>query len=98
VLVSAAYDPARNVTVVRGDLENRATEVYASATLSPGGYPQAERLVASVYSVAAGQNEIVIEGDLRGLWITATAAQRFPIDLGWEVFDTSEVSNAVLVH
>lgn len=79
VLFSAAYDPARRVTIVRGRIDSvasaqvRTIEVYASARLSVWGTPQAEQPVAT-WQVLNGHEEfeIAVPFDLRGKWVTAT--------------------------
>jgi uncharacterized repeat protein (TIGR01451 family) len=79
VLFSATYDPVQNATIVRGriDSENfgttRTIEVYASARRSVWAEPQAEQSVATATIATSHQDfEIVVPGDLRGKWITAT--------------------------
>jgi uncharacterized repeat protein (TIGR01451 family) len=79
VLFGATYDPVQNATIVRGriDSENfgttRSIEIYASARLSVWAEPQAERSVALATVVTSHQDfELVVPGDLRGKWITAT--------------------------
>jgi uncharacterized repeat protein (TIGR01451 family) len=81
VLFSAAYDPVRNATIVRGRIDSdyfvapaRYLEVYASARLSVWSTPQAEQSVADLISIPNRHQdfEIAVPGDLRGKWITAT--------------------------
>ena len=88
-------------------------EVYASLRLSGWSTPQAERSMA-ISPVATGHQdfEIVVPGDLRGMWITATynvthffgLARGNPRGPGAETHrelfpgDTSELSNAVTVQ
>jgi uncharacterized repeat protein (TIGR01451 family) len=126
VLFGAAYDPVRNATIVRGRIDSEAyatgdstpgsgrkIEVYASLRLSGWGEPQAERSMA-ISSIPSGHQdfEIVVPGDLRGLWITATHSASYfvgflrdhPRGLSSETHresspgDTSELSNAVTVQ
>jgi uncharacterized repeat protein (TIGR01451 family) len=81
-LISAIYDPVRNVTVIRGRLDSNAAqpvspqfiiELYASSRLSIWAYPQAETLLRQE-SLGTGHEEfeMTVPGDLRGKWITAT--------------------------
>jgi uncharacterized repeat protein (TIGR01451 family) len=79
VLFSAAYDPARNATIVRGRIDSetaahsRDIELFASSRLSVWATPQAERWVATESLLYGHQDfEIVVPEDLRGKWITAT--------------------------
>ena len=126
VLFSATYDAAHNATIVRGRIDSEAygsggptgesgrnIEVYASLRLSGWSAPQAEQSMA-IGSIASGHQdfEIVVPGDLRGMWITAThyvthflglvkGNPRGPsAETHREAFpgDTSELSNAVAVH
>jgi hypothetical protein len=91
----------------------RYLEVYASARLSVWGTSQAEQSVALADVPTGHQDfEVIVPGDLRNKWITAThhAAQHFgalrsnPRSIGAESHrggqpaDTSELSNAVMVH
>ena len=102
VLLSASYDSALGKTVVR--LRNESSypyasprlDLYASDGLSSAGYPQAEHAVATT-NAAPGESLALIDGDYRGKWITATFTREYPIDLGFSIYDTSEISNAVPV-
>lgn len=128
VLTSASYDPVRHATIVRGHIDSKAQghggafgepgrtiEVYASLRLSGWSAPQAEQsmAIASLDSLSGHQDfEVVVPGDLRGMWITATHnVMHFigflrgnPKGPGAESHrealpgDTSELSNAVTVH
>ncbi|MDP9192008.1 MAG: hypothetical protein M3P06_09955 [Acidobacteriota bacterium] len=126
VLFGATYDAAHNTTVVRGRIDSEAhgnggptsgsgrnIEVYASLRLSGWSTPQAERSMA-IASIDSGHQdfEIVVPGDLRGMWITAThsvthflgLARGNPRGPGTETHrelfpgDTSELSNPVTVQ
>lgn len=119
VLFSAEYDAAQNATIVRGRIDNEMfghshnIEVFASARLSVWGQPQAEQSL-QIASIGSGHTDLnmVIPGDLRGKWITATynVSRHFGFvrtnarDIGTESHragqpgDTSELSNAVMVH
>ena len=126
VLFSASYDPAGDVTIVRGRIDSeafasiglgggtgRTLEIYASLRLSKWFAPQAERSVA-IASIASGHQdfEIVVPGDFRGMWITATYSVSHFLGLargnprgpsaenhrGLGPADTSELSNAITVH
>ena len=101
-IVAVAWDPIRSATIVRvrasEETDGDRIELYASRTLSPGGFAQAEERVAIIAAARAGESEVVIPLDLRGRWITA-AATRFVIqDFTWVPGDTSELSNAIEVH
>jgi uncharacterized repeat protein (TIGR01451 family) len=80
VLFDAIYDVSRGATIVRGRIDSvlqstsRHLEVYASSRLSVWGTPQAEQSLASLLFIQAGQSdfELVVPGDHRGKWITAT--------------------------
>jgi len=103
VLLSASYDSALGKTVVR--LRNESSypygsprlDLYVSDGLSSAGHPQAEHEVATT-TAAPGETLAVIDGDYRGKWITATFTREYPIDLGFSIDDTSEISNAVRVE
>jgi uncharacterized repeat protein (TIGR01451 family) len=126
VLFGATYDAARHATIVRGRIDSEAhadggptgasgrnIEIYASLRLSGWAEPQAERSMA-ISPIPSGHQdfEVVVPGDLRGMWITAThnathflgLARRNPAgpssETHRELFpgDTSELSNAVSVH
>jgi uncharacterized repeat protein (TIGR01451 family) len=117
VLFSATYDAAQNATIVRGRIDSevfahrRYLEIYASARLSVWATPQAEQSVA-IAEVQTGHQdfEVVVPGDLRGKWITATHNAAYFLQLrsprgigmeshrGGQPTDTSELSNAVVVH
>jgi Domain of unknown function DUF11/Right handed beta helix region len=119
VLFGATYDAARNVTIVRGRIDSEAggdhrnIEVYASLHLSGWAAPQAEHSVV-ISSILAGHQdfEIVVPGDFRGMWITATYNVTHFLGLARgnpggpsaethrQLFpgDTSELSNAVTVQ
>ena len=119
VLFSATFDPVRNVTIVRGRIDSNHVahtnfiEVYASSALSRWGTPQAEQLAGAGQLLSAHMDfEIVVPGDLRGKWITATYnAVRFdgfvrpdPRGIVSQTHrqshpgDTSELSNALPVQ
>lgn len=83
VLFSAAYDATRDATIVRGRIDSdanidttsfRFVEVYASSRLSVWSTPQAEQAVAVQVHLQSGHQdfEVVVRGDHRGKWITAT--------------------------
>lgn len=79
VLFSAAYDPGRKATIVRGRIDSeahaqfRSIEVYASSRLSVWGTSQAEQSVERWLLLGGHENfEIAVPFDLRGKWITAT--------------------------
>jgi hypothetical protein len=79
VLFSAVYDPARDATVIRGDVEfayssGASIQLYASSSLSRAGYPEAEQSIGNVQHRPGGF-EAVVPGDLRGKWITATGSR-----------------------
>ena len=106
VLFGATYDPVQNATIVRGRIDSdtvaqsRAIEVYASARLSVWSTPQAEQSVM-IAPIASGSQdlELVVPGDLRGKWITATynvvsATTGNPRDPR----DSSELSNAIVAR
>jgi hypothetical protein len=114
VLTSATYDPARNVTIVRGTTNvpgafGAFVDLYASSSLSRWGYPEAERWLKIVYN---GRDfEAVIEEDLRGKWITATGTRvidvlflrdgsspRTNVLPRYQANDTSELSDAIRVE
>jgi hypothetical protein len=108
VLISAQYDPATNKTRVRGRLDSDTIfglsaftlDVYASASLSSAGQAEAEQWLAALALPANGGHtdfEMELEGDLRGRYITATNT-RVHIVVEDHVFDTSEISNAVVAH
>jgi hypothetical protein len=120
VLFSARYDPARGKTVVRGHVQTRnligsATDidVYASRSLSDVGQAQAEQWVG-VQRLPGGDVDtdvtIELDGDLRGLFITATATRTHitgfakPPDVASDshlfsiMVDTSELSNVVVAQ
>ena len=75
VLLSATYDPAANQTVVRVLAPTPAGKIdlYASASLSTRGYPEAERWLRWEWARPT-QFDMRVDGDLRGQWITATAS------------------------
>jgi parallel beta-helix repeat protein len=117
VLFWAIYDPARNATVVRGRFDADSPpffarydlELYASSALSRTEQPQAEQpLTERQLAGPRDSFEVVLPGDLRGKWITATATlvrvpyfSRGPRTNAHDVLalpaDTSELSNAVFV-
>jgi parallel beta-helix repeat protein len=120
VLFSAAYDAGRNATIVRGHIDSdaaasfRFVDVYASSRLSVWSTPQAEQMVATQVHLPSGHQdfEVVVPGDHRGKWITATfnaaratgfvRAPRGGIStqnhlLGLPT-NTSELSNAVMAR
>ena len=114
-LLSAKYDPARNATVIRlrfrpADQQRYAgmrVDLYASHSLSVFGYPQAERPIAEVYRTDL---DVVVPGDLRGQWITATGTRmvdmiflrddsvRANATPRYTAYDTSELSDAIQVQ
>ena len=113
-VLSATYDAARDATVVRVRFEPNVRgfcsrlDLYASDSLSVYGYPEAERPVAE--SFRTGEFELVVPGDLRGQWITATgtptvyviflrdASVRADATYRYSAYDTSELSDAVQVN
>jgi parallel beta-helix repeat protein len=119
VILSARYDPVQDATIVRGRLDSNVVhglfttsyviDVYASSRLSVWGYPQAETFLQEVALFNGHEDfEIVVPGDLRGRWITATntafhfvgyargpGTESHRSDLPG---DTSELSNAVMVE
>jgi hypothetical protein len=126
VLFSASYDSVQNTTTVRGRIDSeafgnggptggsgRSIELYASLRLSGWSMPQAERSVA-IAAIPSGHQdfEIVVPGDLRGMWLTATHTVSHFLGLvrdnprgpstenhrGLGPGDTSELSNAVTVQ
>lgn len=76
VLLSANYDPWNNQTIIRGVAETTSGftfDFYASDSRDARGGPQAERYLRSAFLGAARPNfEVIVLGDLRGQWITAT--------------------------
>lgn len=116
VLYWAIYDPAKNATVVRGRFDAQDPpffarydlELYASSSLSGNDQPQAEEpLLERQLAGPHDTFEVVVPGDLRGKWITATGTivripyfSRGPRPNAHETAapaDTSELSNAVFV-
>jgi len=115
VLFSASYDPAREATIVRGRLDSDGggwfrIDVYASSGLSRWWYPEGEEMVKSLALDGRGHSdfEIVVPGDLRGKFITATNNRTRVV--GWAKppleqshlssipTDTSEFSDAIEVR
>jgi parallel beta-helix repeat protein len=109
VLFWAMYDPVRNATVVRGQYQAEdppffaryVLELFASSSLSRNDLPQAEQpLIERDLAGPRDSFEVVLPGDLRGKWITATVTlMRIPYfshDIA-AAGATSEVSNAVTV-
>jgi Right handed beta helix region/Domain of unknown function DUF11 len=115
-LLSAKYDPARDATVIRvrfrpADQQQYASmrvELYASHSLSVLGYPEAERLIAEVHRTDL---DLVVPGDLRGQWITATGTRMVDMIFlrddsvraaaaspRYTAYDTSELSDAIRVE
>jgi uncharacterized repeat protein (TIGR01451 family) len=120
VLFSAQYDPATGKTIVRGHLDSQARpravteiDVYASRFLSDAGQASAEAWVG-VHQFPGGTVEsdftIEVDGDLRGLYLTAATTRRHtvgfakPPDVASDSHlsaipsDTSELSNVVVVQ
>jgi uncharacterized repeat protein (TIGR01451 family) len=120
VLLSAQYDSSRGKTIVRGHLDSQhrssATieiDVYASRFLSDAGQSSAEAWVG-VRQFPGGAVEsdftIEVDGDLRGLYLTAATTRRHivglvkPPDVSSDSHlfaipsDTSELSNVVVVQ
>jgi parallel beta-helix repeat protein len=113
-LLSATYDVATNSTTVRGRLDSMMRsgvfiDVYASSGLSRWGYPEGETHIATKQLLNSRTDfEIVVPGDLRGKYITATNTRAQIV--GWAKppeeqshqssvpRDTSELSNAVVVR
>lgn len=118
VLFSATYDGSQDATIVRGRIDSemyantRNVEVYASSRLSVWATPQAEQWVATAQLLSGHEGfEIVVPGDLRGKWMTATynglryvSFIRNPRRIGTQTHralhptDTSELSNAVMAR
>jgi len=112
-LLSATYDAARGATVVRVRFEptvrglGSRLDLYASDSLSVFGYPEAERPIAETFRT--GEFELVVPGDLRGQWITATGTPTVDIIFlrdenvpasatnRYTAYDTSELSDAIRV-
>lgn len=114
-LLSATYDAARGATVIRVRFNpavrglGSRLDVYASDSLSVFGYPEADRPIADTFRT--GDVELVVPGDLRGQWITATGTPT--VDLLFlrddsmpaanatyrsAAYDTSELSDAIRVE
>lgn len=112
----ARYDAAKDVTVVRGRVAHSIVyspviDVYASASLSTRGFPEAEKLVKQFHGIT-GSFEVALPGDLRGKWITVTG--RHLVDMlflrdetsavgtnsewRYTAIETTEISNAVPVE
>ena len=70
VIHSATYDAATNTTVIRVSATGGNVDFYASPSLSRYGYPESEIYLASAFR--SGTFEQRVDGDLRGMWITAT--------------------------
>ena len=114
VLFSATYDSGTNATTVRGRLDSvmlsgTYIDLYASSGLSRWGYPEGETHVGAKQLLNSRADfEIVVPGDLRGKYITATNTRAQIV--GWakppqthshetsRPRDTSEFSNAVVVQ
>ncbi len=117
ILFSATYDATQNATIIRGRIDSemfanrRYMEIYASSRLSVWATPQAEQSVA-IAEVSNGHQdfEVVVPGDLRAKWITATHNAAIFLQLrtprgigvqshrGGHPTDTSELSNAVMTQ
>lgn len=111
-LLSATYDPATNATTVHGRLDSVMRsgvfiDLSASSGLSRWGYPEGETHVATKQLLNSRADfEIVVPGDLRGKYLTATNTRAQVV--GWAKppqtqshqssvpRDTSEFSNAVV--
>ncbi len=103
VVVSATWDPVRGQTIVRLRVAPSTSghdriDVFASNSLSPGGYPQAEQFVAYRWPDGTGELEVPVDGDQRGKWITAMTLRTITYE--WEsiLSDSSELSNALRVE
>lgn len=82
MLVSAAWDPATNKTIVRGSFASNnlsighfTLQLFASSSLSVWGQSQGETLVFSGL-VKPGEFEVSVDGDQRGKYVTATLTRR----------------------
>jgi parallel beta-helix repeat protein len=100
VLFSAAYDPVNDRTILRGSSDAIASrlDIYASTSLSGGGYPDAEQQVATQELRELGAFEVALPGDLRGKWLTATMTRTVQMDWTIVPSDTSEMSDALQVQ
>jgi len=113
-LFSALYDPAAGTTTIRGRLESGGAvatgyfliDVYASSSLSLWGYAQGEERVGGITLMLGHAGfEVVVPGDLRGKFITATNTRvhtvgfaKPPLEQSHEASvpsETSEFSNPV---
>jgi parallel beta-helix repeat protein len=108
VLFSAQYDPVTNTTRVRGRLDSSSSalasfviDVYVSSSLSGAGQAEAERWAGSISLPENGGHatfEMELEGDQRGRYITATNTRRHLVSFDDFAYDTSELSNVVMVN
>jgi hypothetical protein len=81
VLTSAVYDRATNSTRIRGTHTGRdlrpgeasyVFDFYANDVIDSSGHGEGRQYLGELRTIAAGAFEFVFNGDLRGLFVTAT--------------------------
>jgi len=107
VIQSATYDPATNTTTIAGLPSVRPIGVcdfcgtflvslYANDAAEHGEYAEAQQYLGEAQPNGLGF-VFTFNGDLRGKYITALATRWLNL-VGSDLFDTGELSKAVLVH
>ncbi|HVE70382.1 MAG TPA: right-handed parallel beta-helix repeat-containing protein [Thermoanaerobaculia bacterium] len=99
-IVSATYDAATNTTTIRGqgpkDLGwlTFTYHLYANASVDSDGWAEAERFLGTAPSTADGTFTLVVQGDLRGQYVTSHATRG--VDQAF--YDTYELSRPLRVE